>query len=72
MNIKEDKMEPFTKEAKCPKCGYGLISIKYCKGGTGGLSCITGFYYTANREHLDKTCDKCGFSWPEETMDKEG
>lgn len=46
-------LAPFVKEPSCPKCGDGVIGVKYC---LTGVNPDTG-------EYLHCTCDRCGYSW---------
>ena len=59
-------MKLFDPRAKCPKCDSTRISIKYCKGSTTFHRCPSN--QTAG-EHLDRTCQRCGYCWAERTND---
>lgn len=46
-------LAPFVKEPSCPKCGDGVIGVKYC---LTGVNPDTG-------EYLLCECDRCGYVW---------
>jgi hypothetical protein len=48
----------------CPKCGNRVIKTRYCKGWGDCPRLIPG-------EHLEKTCQVCGYQWHVETLDKQ-
>jgi len=51
-------MEKYNKDSVCKKCGYNVIDVKY---GTTEL-----IYDDDSR--LTRTCQRCGYSWWEETL----
>jgi predicted nucleic-acid-binding Zn-ribbon protein len=57
----------FDCNSKCPKCGHNKVSVHYHKWGSHGSSCAD-----IEQEHLDRTCERCHYSWPELTIDYKG
>jgi hypothetical protein len=47
------------KPTPCPKCGSPERKFTYCKGETWG--CPKYSVYGGVKEHLDVTCQTCGF-----------
>jgi predicted nucleic-acid-binding Zn-ribbon protein len=55
-------MEPYSRYHDCPKCGGVSVQTRFHLSGSdcslGGPSYPTG-------EHLHRTCERCGYNWPE-------
>ena len=60
-------MEKFTSSPMCPKCKSKDISMEHEPGGDYKL--FFGNKTTTVEEHLDCTCDNCGYEWNMETAD---
>ena len=60
-------MERYNPDSKCPKCGWDKVSVKFCKGDFNCKSYMRDEW----KYHLDRTCERCGYTWAEATLDKE-
>lgn len=54
----------FKEDRHCPACDHDDVSTKHCRGTI--LSCELG----APRNHLHRTCKRCGWSWIEGRLDE--
>jgi len=50
-----DKMPIFNELAHCAKCGSSQVKSSYVNDEAG--------------ERIQRTCERCGFSWPERCLD---
>ena len=65
-------MGEYNRESSCPKCGHADIDTWYCTGNRYGCSRDPRDYrdYTEmGREHIDRTCRNCRFTWAEDCLD---
>lgn len=62
------ELENFCEKSACPKCGHDKVAVKHCKGcvwsGGGCPSEMSGSY----EEHLDRTCERCGYVWAQAVL----
>lgn len=67
------KLLPFDPDAKCPKCGNTEVETDHVEKGTGSryAPCVECRKYE-RAEHLDRRCSRCGYTWPEATVDAGG
>lgn len=54
----------FDHKRNCPKCGANRLKYRYVSGG--GLAGSDTLYHG---EHIEKTCDRCGYRWAESCDD---
>lgn len=60
-------LPPFTEEGRCAKCGSGELDTRYLPllrrspSGSGVMG-----------ECLERTCLRCGYSWPEKALTDDG
>lgn len=67
-------LKPYDKKAACPKCGCKKVGTVYDSGGdVNGHGCYMNSeaVYVA-KEHFDRTCANCHFSWHEACLPKKG
>jgi ribosomal protein S27AE len=67
--VEDDEMhEPFTPSPTCAKCQSGVVALAYCDRQHVGRERIAevGRQFP---EHLDITCDRCGYVWTMRTAD---
>lgn len=55
-------LPPFREDASCPKCGHATVGTGY--HSEGGMNSSSPCYYITG-EHIDRTCQRCGYSWAE-------
>lgn len=67
-----EDVNAYDPNGRCPKCGHDDVHTRYRLNGHGWgcrdhsprqPACCTF-------EHLDRTCRRCGFSWPETCADR--
>ena len=56
-------MKEFDENAVCPKCGRDDVTTKYHNPIHFMCHCHE------TREHLHRTCARCGYSWHEKCLD---
>jgi hypothetical protein len=74
----------FDADAKCPKCGFDTINTSFCPGtypskeivavsddGNEVMMPLSGNLCPVGLvdPHLHRGCQRCGFLWPERTLD---
>lgn len=65
------RLPPFDSEAVCPKCGWADVDVTYHKWPT--YDCPFPSYLRRDaKEHLDRRCRRCYYSWSEEGLDQDG
>uniref|UniRef100_A0A6H2A2V7 Uncharacterized protein n=1 Tax=viral metagenome TaxID=1070528 RepID=A0A6H2A2V7_9ZZZZ len=68
-------MKDFDITTLCVKCGYRNASITYRVGqfDPAGQENISTVRFGGTGEgHLLRTCQRCGYKWPERTIDMHG
>ena len=69
------KLQPFTTESPCPKCGFQHSKIMYqpaIKGTYDGYV-ITGLRPDyPQQEHILRECQRCGYEWRQACIDMKG
>lgn len=58
-------MITFNEKAVCDKCGFKSISVRYHKNK---FDCLPNHW---DFEHIHRICNRCGYEWPEEVLNKE-
>ena len=53
-------MKPYDPAAKCPKCGYAVVSVYF-------YPYLSGWDYRVplNGEVMQRRCSRCGYGWLE-------
>lgn len=64
-------LPPYNPDAVCPKCGGASIHTAYHRWPAYACPFPT-FGLVDAREHMDRTCRHCGYSWSEECLDRAG
>lgn len=68
-------LPPYNPDAKCPKCGGGEVDAMWCPAdATSNVSrrdAPDKDHLNVYAEHMDRTCTRCGYAWPEAPMDQE-
>lgn len=54
---------------RCEKCGCDSITTRFVKVGQKLFKGFTEMPEYAEKEHLNRTCTKCGYSWTTPTLD---
>ena len=60
-------MKPYDPNASCPKCGHDYVETGYeeaCHWATADT------LKRPAKEHLRRTCGRCGFNWPERCFEQ--
>jgi hypothetical protein len=65
-------LRPYDATGCCPKCANGVIGTAYHEDSTlcETLLIQAKVKHAGLGEHLCRTCDRCGFTWPEATLDE--
>ena len=61
-------MKLFDHNAKCPKCGYKTVSVRWCrldKSWRVAKDC----WPRIDDEHFHRECERCGYGWMEKPLD---
>jgi len=64
-----DQLEPFQMRGECPKCHSWTRSLTYCLLVRHVHAGMTLAVDTGGREHIDVTCQDCGYRRFMETAD---
>jgi len=66
MNLEKGELLSFDESRACPKCKteHEHITWRYYEGARNPS-------FIQSEEHLQKTCDDCGYAWLEKTADAE-
>lgn len=70
-------LKPYSPKSKCPKCGHPKVGTRH-EGRIEDDPCWYERKYNPvgkwpEHEYLHRTCDRCGYAWPESvTPDTEG
>lgn len=64
-------MKKYNSGAACIKCGCRKINDVHQKKYLKGLYLATPPAAAWVPEHINRTCNNCGFSWNEEPLNKE-
>ena len=68
-------MNKFKECATCKKCGFdGAVYITYAVGTFDEVHQKNSLVYTREEvldEYLIRTCNRCGYKWPEKCVDSE-
>lgn len=64
-------LPPYNPEATCPKCGHDDVHTRY-EPTAHHHSCQVREMVTdpvcCTAEHMERTCRRCGYQWPEACM----
>jgi 5-methylcytosine-specific restriction endonuclease McrA len=61
-------MEPFSHFPSCSKCGHDKAETQYHAPLTVALA--AGGSSELAPEHIERTCERCGYTWKEATLDQ--
>ena len=57
-------LPPFSATSTCPKCLYDRVNVRY-SDGFWRKSCVYQCPEQGKGEHIERTCQRCGYSWQE-------
>lgn len=66
---KQDTMQKYDKSSMCIKCGSQDITNVHIPRHTNGIYVCTPPAYAQIPEHINRTCQCCGFTWWESPLD---
>ena len=57
-------LPPFSATSTCPKCLYDRVNVRYSDGNWRN-SCVYQCPEQGKGEHIERTCQRCHYQWPE-------